>query len=335
MAAMQRAGVAGALILMLLPACDNVSWGGADVTFVPPPPKVTGNVPTDPEPGAERLPEGPVLYYVTVDDRGGVLYPVGEISGDSLRVIEPGRNVQGYADAFIAEHMRQSAEFVLFHAGARAGTLIVQSADVDASAPCRPLPRALGALELSTNAMNVREFLALARLQAPQIPRRIEESIVAARTQQVMGPILAERMLRKRGASLPSDWQRAMAQIRPLPMAGSTNPGFTATFLVGDTLGPGLDDVGNSLFYIARPQQLEFDTVFVRFRSYPTDGKQAPRVIDHLDWDRDDDAEVLLRIHGVNETWIEAVGRAGDRWTTIFNGRCETTRAVDPAGGAS
>jgi hypothetical protein len=329
---MRRAGAAGALILTLLNGCDNVSWGGADVTVVPPPLKVrstpadTADAPPGPAaPSTERLPEGPILYYVTIDERGGILYPVAEIAGDSLRSLQPGSNARGFADAFIAAHMRQGAEFVLFHEGARAGTLIVQSADLDASG-CPAAPRAIGALELSAGTAELGEFLALARIQAPQLPHRTGPGLEQNRNMQVLAPILAERMLRARQAPLPGNWQRAMAQLKPFPVTGGGNPAFAATFLIGDTLGPGLDNDGVSLLYIGIPAELTFDTAYVQFHDYSTGGKRAPRVIDYLDWNRDEEVELLLRVYGVNDTWLEAVGRGkSGRWRRIFSGRCEAT----------
>jgi hypothetical protein len=323
---MRRAGAAGVLILTLLSGCDNVNWGGADLTIVRPPPKIRGAQPvaTGPEPGVERLPEGPILYYVTVDERGGTLQPVAEISGDSLRAIRPGENPRAFADAFIASHMRQGAEFVLFHSGARAGTLIVQSADLNATL-CPALPRALGTLELGSSTVQLSEFLALARVQAPQVARRNDEGLETTRTMQVLAPILAEKILRVRQAPLPANWQRAMAQLKPFPLANSTNPGFATTFLIGDTLGPGLDNDGVSLLYVGVPEQLNFDTAYIQFHNYAQDGKRAPRVIDYLDWNRDDEVELLLRVYGVNDTWLEAVGRGKDgRWRRLFSGQCET-----------
>jgi hypothetical protein len=51
---------------------------------------------------------------------------------------------------------------------------------------------------------------------------------------------------------------------------------------------------------VPTPSQTGYDTAFVNFRSYPETGKAAPRVIDYLDWTRDDKAELLLQVYGVN-----------------------------------
>jgi hypothetical protein len=114
-----------------------------------------------------------------------------------------------------------------------------------------------------------------------------------------------------------------MAQLKPFPVPSGEQPAYATTFVVGDTLGPGLDDEGYSLFYIGIPSQASFDTTFVDYRPYPETGKAAPRVIDFLDWDRDEQAELLLQVYGVNDVWFEAVG-ADDRgrWRRIFHDRC-------------
>src|SRR5690606_23476261 len=110
------------------------------------------------------------------------------------------------------------------------------------------------------------EFLALARPEAPQIPQRTRPAPQVTRSMQVLGPILAERMMRARRASLPGNWQRAMAQQMPFPIDDGQAAGFTATFLVGDTLGPGLDDQGYAMFFVALPAGNDFATPFISYR---------------------------------------------------------------------
>src|SRR5690606_27414843 len=112
----QRAGAAGALILMLLAGCDNVSWGGTDVTVVPPPARASSDTadtddPVPTLPGVARLPEGPILYRVSTEAGMGSLHPLGVITTASIEVLDPGRNASGFADAFISRHLREGAEF--------------------------------------------------------------------------------------------------------------------------------------------------------------------------------------------------------------------------------
>ena len=328
-----RTAAAWAFILTSAAACDNVSWGGADVTVVPPPPRLVA-APTEErtapveQRGPERLPDGPILYHVRVEGATGRLEPVAEIIEDSLRALQPGQNASNYANALIAEHMREGAEFVLFHDGGRVGTFIVQSAAFDGGSPCRPLPSAAGVLELSPEGQNVREFVALARQRVPQNIGRANR-LQVTRSMQVIGPILAERIMRARRAELPGNWERAFAQVTPFPVERSQNAGFAATFLVRDTLGPGLDDDGYSLLFLAVPRETSYDTAYVSYRPYQQGGKQAPRVIEVFDWDRDGSPDLLLRVFGTSDSWLEALSRDDrGRWRRVFDDRCNVPREV-------
>jgi hypothetical protein len=322
----RNARAAAGLIVILLAGCDNVSFGGADVAVVPPPPTTRGAPDVvGEEGGIEPLPSGAVLYYVARTGDGAYMTPIGEIQGDSLAPIRSAGDPATYAARFTTEFMRDGSEFTLFTRGRRAGTFIVQNASVPQQPACPLLPVATGALELS-GAITATEFLALARSDAPAIPARTAPPEVGAGVRSRVAPILAERILRRRGAQLPGNWVRANAQVVAIPAMNLPDPGFTATFLVGDTLGPGLNNEGHSVFFIAVPtrDQTGYDTVYVNFRNYPETGKAAPRVVDYLDWTRSDQPELLLQVYGVSDSWFEAVGRGRDgTWRRIFRDRCE------------
>ena len=315
------------LIVILLTACDNVSWGGTDFAFVPPPPKArTSTSRATVEARVEVLPTKPILYYVARNQSGAFMTPVGEIQGDSLAPIRATGDASTYAGRFIAEFMREGAEFTLFSNGMRAGTFIVQNASLPSQQQCPLLPTATGTLELS-GGVTATEFLALARAEAPSLPRRLSPPETTGRMRTIVGPILAERIMRARHAELPANWTRANEQVIAFPSATSADDSFAATFLVGDELALGGDNDGHSTFFIAAPNtsQTGYDTVFVSFRNYPETAKAAPRVIDFLDWNRDDSSELLLQVYGVDDTWFEAVGRGrGDQWRRIFYDRCQS-----------
>lgn len=329
--ARRHARAAALLIVAGLPACDNVSWGGADVAVVPPPPRAAATPDTTAagEPTTERMPQGPVIFHVLRDSLTATMVPVAEVSGDTLVAVRAAGDPAAYGTRFIAEQMRQGSEFALFADGVRAGTFVVQAAQVQESPDaCLQRPVATGALELGANTADVREFLAIAKPHAPQVPRRIDQQLQVSRTMQVVGPILAERMIRARSAPLPGNWQRAMEQITPFPAANQQSAAFATTFLVGDTLGPGLDNEGYSLFFVAIPALASFDTVYVDYREYGTTGKQAPRVVDFIDWNRDEQVDLLLEVYGVNDRWYEAVTRGADgQWHRVFRDRCERSSA--------
>ena len=319
--------LAACLIVIAASGCDNVQWGGAELAFVPPPPKAQESAPGDEEPGEDRLPEGPLLHLVRAEGGGiATLVPIAEVSGDTLIPLEA-NDWEAYGNRLIAEHYRAGAELALFRSGARVGTFVVQSAEIPPADVCPRVPRVTGVMELGPGAGDAVEFLALRKTDAPAPPQPAAAA-QPTRAMQVLAPILAERLLRARSAPLPGNWQRAMAQLTPIPIAGSNDPGIAATFLVGDTLGPGLDDDGSSLFFIATPQaQTGYEPVHVEYNNYASTGKTAPRLVDYLDWDRDGQVELLIQHYGVADTWFSAVGRTGNRWRVIFQHRCPPTAA--------
>ncbi|MFW5950748.1 MAG: hypothetical protein ACOCVZ_01390 [Gemmatimonadota bacterium] len=300
-------------------ACDNVDWGGLDLAVVPPPPK-TGPT-SDVEPG-DRLPAGPILYHVLRDTAEITAIPVAEIVDDELHPIAAGDDPAAFGQRFITTFFRQNAELTLFHNGRRAGSLTVDSAWVPTGPVCRPVPRATGSVQLTDDAGEVTEFLAMARTQAPEGRMIPAGELEVEGRMQTVGNILAERALRARDAQLPN-WSRARRQIQPFPVVEARDAGFTATFLADDELAVGNDDEGYSLFIVYTPQaQVGYDTAYVDFVSYTAEGKAAPRTIDFLDWDRDGRAELLLEVFGTRNSWYAAVGSDGDEWRQIFEARC-------------
>ena len=312
-----------ALIVTLVTGCDNVDWGGADIAIVPPPPQASGEAEAV-APTEERVPEGPVLYYVRADQGRGTMVPIGEIAGDSLRPIRAEADWERYGQRFIAAHLRPGSEFTLFRRGARVGTFILESSAIPGVDVCPRAPYATGVLELTAGAEDIPEFLAIPKASArSDLPLGVRVELVPDRRMQLLGPILAERLLRARGAPLPGNWTRAMAQLQPFPIAGAEAPAFSATFLVGDSLGIGGDDEGYSLFFIAHPvPQVGYDTAYAAFNPYEQTGKAAPRLADFLDWDRDGRTELLLEVYGTAGSWFEALAPIDGGWRTVLSTQC-------------
>lgn len=315
------------LILIGIGGCDNVEWGGLDFSVVPPPPQAT-DPGTEATAAAASLPEDPILYYVRRDTTGARLTPVAELTDDGMQPISTGDDPTSYGERFISAFLREGAEFTLYHRGRRSGTLIVDGAEVPETGVCRVLPRATGRMELSGDAGQAVEFLAMARTQAPEGRVMPGDELEPSRRMLVLGPILAERALRARQAQLPS-WASARRQTFTFPVSETRDFAFTSTFLVDDELRVGNDDVGYSLFMVYTPQaQSGYDTAYVAFNNYPTDGKAAPRVIDFLDWDRDGSPELLMEVYGTSQSWFEAVGATEGEWDRLFQDRCDPGATV-------
>jgi hypothetical protein len=321
------------LMVIGLAGCDNVEWGGLDISVVPPPP-TAGPVDEEVE-AVDRLPDRPILYHVLRDGDRATVTPVGEVGDTRLEPIRLGDDPDAFGGRFIAAFLRQGAELTLFTNGRRAGTVIVDSAYVPAGDVCRRLPRGIGPVELAGAAGEETEFLAMARTQAPPGTVMPGRTLQPDRRMDVVGNIMAERALRARRAQLPN-WAVARRQLQPFPVAGTQDLGFTATYLVGDQLQVGGDDNGYSLFIVYTPQPpAGYDTAYVNYTSYPVDGKAAPRLIDFLDWNRSGQVDLLLEVFGTRSSWFEAVERVGDEWRRTFRDQCDLPGPVVPGRGTA
>lgn len=323
------ARLGAALMLAVTASCDNVDWGGADVAIVPPPPRADALPASAEDLAADPLPEGPLLFYVVPSANGATMVPIAEIAGDSLRPLRAEKDARIYAGRLVAAHMRRGAEFVLYRNGTRVGNFVIDAAAVPAGNVCPMLPTAQGTLELSSNAQNIPEYLAISKVSAPEMGRNVPFTTQPTRNMQVIAPILAEKMIRARRAELPGNWQRAMAQLQPFPIANSRDAGFAASFVVGDELRTGGDNLGYSVFFIGQPgAQFGYDTVFVNFTDFPKQGKAAARVVDFLDWNRDGQVDLLLQVYGISGSWFEAVSKnQRGEWQRSFADKCEKPTA--------
>lgn len=301
--------------------CDNVEWGGIDFAVVPPPPHAADSADAVPE---RTLPDGPILFYVHRDTTAATVIPVGQIAPDGITRIAPGDAFEEFGPRFMDAFLAPGTELTLFRRGRRAGTLTVDSAAMPTGPVCRPLPRATGTVDLA-GADDAVEFLALDTSHAPE--SRPEDALEPVRSMEVMGDMMAGEMLRARGVAVPNA-AGVRRQIQPFPLTGRPEPGFTATYLVDDSLGLGGDDAGAALFVVFTPRgQTGYDTAFVGFADYAATGKAAPRAIDFLDWNGDGNVELLLEVFGTGTSWFRAVGLADGRWRAIFQDRCDPRTA--------
>ena len=301
-----------------------MEWGGIDIDVVPPPSKTPETAATE---ASDVLPDGPILFYVHRDTARTTVIPVGQITGDGLDPITPHGDSDAFGARLIDAFLAPGTELALFRRGQRVGSVTIGEAAMPTGAVCRPLPRATGTTSL-TGSAGVEEFLALDTAVAPA--SRAPDGLARARSMEVTSDMMAGRMLAERDVPVSSA-APLRRQLLPFPLADTPDPGFTATYLIDDSLGVGQDDAGAALFALFTPQgQTGYGPAFVGYADYAAGGKAAPRVIDFLDWDRDGSVELLLEVFGTTTSWFRAVGREGDGWGGIFEDRCDP-RTAPPA----
>lgn len=317
----------GALIVIFASGCDNVSWGGVDFDVVPPPERApqVADADTVVQPVQDiELPTDPILFVVHGGENGVRMRPVAAVGADGFQTLYADDLPDGYWRRFITELMRQGSEFSLFHEGRRAGTLVLEGAEVAAEDGCPAIATGTGSAELAAGVARDGAFLALPEGTLPPAldpaPDSAARAALRGRSRQ-LGPILAERLLRARRAGLPSNWQAALVQAQMFPTPEGAR-GLIATLMVGDTLGPGLDDQGYALFFLASPSAdrsgTGLDTVYTAFADYAAGGKAAPKVIDYLDWDRDGWPAFLVQVFGTVGSRFDMLARTEDgEWESV------------------
>lgn len=322
-----------ALLILTAPAaCDNVSWGGSDVQFIPPPPAEPPDVgPADEGFLGLGLPGGSVLFHAVRGEGGGRLIPVAEVAGDSLRPLRrpAGVSPEAYEQGFREAVIEPGAQFDLFRRGARVGSFIVSGpGPVDGCG----VPSAQGSVVTVAAAADAGEFLAFRRGLAPEVmgeygPPQIDGSI------RTYASLLAERLILQNGLPRPRSWSGAQRDLQAVELSGGGNPEMAATYLVGDRLGVGAAERdGYSVFYLAAyGRRTGYTPLYSEVHDYRSGGKVAPRYVDHLDWNGDGGQEVLVQLFGANASWYESLTETDGNWRRLWEGpRCPAA-ATPPA----
>lgn len=324
---MRRHFLAIAVILTVTTGCDNVAWGGIEVSVDTP--ETDGATPAETEAAegtvVEEIPPeplGPVLMAAVPDGTEMTLTPVAVIGAGGLEPLpeEPERIAEARATFDVG------SEWVLFAAGVRVGTATVsrttgtaQGCGLDFLVEATPqlLPAAVGG----------DRFLALPATEYGEWAFEDYAPVAHTYNQRVASLDLGRMALPRVGAPWPANGmlpvRRDIQAFRP---AGDQTPSFAASFVVGDDLDttpPGPSSY--ALFLIADQGAQGFTERFLFFRG-SGEPKAAPRFFGHLDWDGDGDDEVLLEVFGEGGRGYVALEReAGGAWATAFASACPHT----------
>ncbi len=333
-----------AVIVTGLSACDNVEWGGSEVSLLPPPPVLDadGNDPRaeDGDAPLPALPEGPLLLVGNRDSTTATLAVVGEIRGDIVVPLATEEDAPGYIEYLSNELLTPGTEFMLFAAGARVGRMIALETGVD-NRYCQSRPTVTGVVEMLPSALAADRFLALpisragARGYSPYVTYgdTYEERQASIE--------MASNTVDEVGARRPPALVPARADLRPIELAGVPGRSIATTFLFNDQLRIGAPSRnGWSMFILGVERDGAIRRAFSWYRSVEESGKGAPRLLDHLDWDNDGVAELLLEVFGTDTRWFATVDRsavevADDRerdWSISFEDACGVASSAPAEG---
>ena len=316
-------------IVVMATGCDNVSWGGIDVSLKPPGTDSAATTAREAE-SAEELeeslpapPERLFLFLATRTEGTAVLTPIGEIEGGTLSALPREEEVPGFRAQFAQERMAPGARFILFAEGTRVGTLTVGDDPPTESPYCLARAQVEGTVELVPGASGAQRFLALAHRLGETFGYGSYRSHTHNYDQRVASLNMSASLIPQVGATWPSSLLDIRRDIQVFALNGEDPPVVAATFVYQDQLRqqPAPNNA-YSLFVLGQDRGAGYQPVFFRYRHVGEQGKGAPRYLSRLDWDRDGQEEILLDVFGEETQWFAVVGRRGNRWQTVFEDPC-------------
>ena len=314
-------------IVIVATGCDNVEWGGIDVSLRSPseslvsdPPPDEVEVVEDTVSGGPSL--GPVLYLGYRDGDQATLVPVAEIRPEGLFQIEGIGSVEE-SRSFAAEHLTPGLEFTLFSDGAQVGSFSAQVFSVD-ERYCRVRPQIRGHIELTSAAATVRKFLAVPVREGSELGYGTYSPVAQTTDLRNTSLRMALRVLRDVGVFLPGDVIDIRRDIQMFRTRPGATPTVVATFTYADDLAVGpAPREAYSIFLAADDDDgAGYRRTYVDYRLGSRDGKGAARYFDHLDIDGDGSDEVVLEVMGEGSMWLSTLTRQGGAWVEQYRDPC-------------
>jgi len=320
-----RRSFAPLVILAAVTGCDNVSWGGIDVSLRSPPAReaAPSEATAPAEPALPELPQGPVLFRV---DRTGVrssLAPVGEIQGNTLLPLSSETDQPGFRDYFQEQRMGPGREFVLFAGGVRVGRFIAgDSTWVDAEACAQP-GAVSGLVEVIPGAATATRFLALDAEHADSVARATYVTTAVEQGWRATAANVAGTVIMDAGARWPPSMAGARGDVQVVNFGPDEPPLIAGSYLYQDRMEVAeAPPASYSFFYLAENGGTGYRYSYYWFRVTDDDGKGAARYFGHLDWNGDGRAEVLLEVLGARARWHAALSRTDSGFERTFEDPC-------------
>lgn len=324
---MQKHLLAIGLILIGATGCDNVAWGGIDVQLQSPP-VAEGEAPADTTDQGEgdeaetptKVP-GPVLLAGDREGRRADLVLVGELLADGLSRFPDPRFPEDATR--LAELSAPGSEWILFSEGVRVGRMVADSSE-PAEAYCGARVRISGVVELVPDASEAERLMALPVADAADHPYEPYVQHAHDYDQRVASLSIAGEAIPRYGAPWPANGVLDIREhIQAFQPVGAPAPWIAASFVNRDALAIGSPGQGAyGLFVIGRPAGAEYVEAFTWFRSVEAEGKGVPQYHDHLDWDDDDESEILLDVFGASSRWFAALQQQNGQWVRAFEDSC-------------
>jgi len=314
-------------IVIVVTGCDNVEWGGIDVSLRSPSDSlVSDRPPADAEVVGDTVPEGPslgpVLYLGYRDGEEATLVPVAEIGPDGLFPIEGIGSVEA-SRAFALDHLTPGLQFTLFSEGAQIGSFSAESFSVD-ERYCRVRPQVRGQIQLIPTVSAVQKFLAAPAREGSQLGYGTYSPVAQTTELRNTSLRMALRVLRDVGVFFPGDVRDIRQDIQVFRARPGATPTVVATFVSDDDLAVGpAPREAYSIFLTADDDNgADYRRTYVDYRLSSLDGKGTTRYFDHLDIDGDGSEEMVIEVMGEQSMWLSTLTRQGGDWVEDYRDPC-------------
>jgi len=315
-------------IVIVASGCDNVSWGGVEISLEGPAAdsaiaqQDTAELQAPPDPAVSL---GPLLYAGTRTGNRARVVPVAEITETGLHPLPGGPEGIETNDRILQGRFRAGTELVLFSQGVRVGALVLDQGSLVGGTYCQARPEGAGQLLLSPDAAGMERFLALDRPSGNRYPFGPYQELSSTYDQRVASLNLGAEAIPLVGASWPPSLLEIRQDLQILDLPGEEDPAVLATFVYRDQLGVGTAPAeAYALMILGEPQGAGFELAYTWYRPVGAEGKGVPRYFSRMDWDGDGQEEILLEVFGSDTRWFAAMDRGPEGWQTVYQDTCGT-----------
>ena len=307
--------------------CDNVAWGGFELTLQPPPSKsdtleaqaALEETAAEPDPSVSL---GPVLFMGRREGNRLSLVPVAEVRGRNLVALPTEGEVPGFREEFVRERLTPGVSFTLFSEGVRVGTMMASGTGLSEDF-CAPRPFVSGRLELVPEAAGAERFLAFSQNELNAPPYEPYQELNHDYDQRVTSLNLMAGVIPTVGATWPATILEIRRDIQVFNLEEGSPAAVVATFVYGDGLDVGPASAGAySVFLMGTDEGDGYRTAYAAYRQSDVRGKGAPRFFDRLDWDGDGEPEILLEVMGEESMSLAAIRKLDGQWIDMFHDAC-------------
>jgi hypothetical protein len=320
-----------AVMITVVPACDNVAFGGVQVELQAPvrtsttlDPDTTSAAQREREQPPEPIELTPLLYLVQqTDGSRATILPIAQVTPDGYEPVPGPEEIPDLVDRFAVGRWEAGTELSLFAQGSRIGTFVADGTTEIDNSTCQARPRGQGYIEVRPDAAVLRQFLAI-REPTPAsregwvaVPRFGEDATLRDASLN-----LAQRLIPQLGVLWPPSIPEIRRDLQPFRLGEDGPSGLAVSYVFGDRLRTGTPNPrAYSLFILAGEGETRYEPIVTWYQRAPS-GKAFPRFVGAHDARGVGSPDVVLEVFGEADRWLAVLGAEDDEWSILYRDAC-------------